>query len=43
MVWFGMFMLAPQVIYGLHGGMFGLSPHDLNVIHYMSNNVGWPG
>jgi hypothetical protein len=34
MVWIGMFMLASQVIYGLHGGMFGLSPHDLNVIHY---------
>jgi len=34
MVWFGMFMLAGNVIYDLHGGMFGLSPHELNIIHY---------
>ena len=34
MIWFGFFMLVPGVIYGLHGSMFGLSPHGLNVIHY---------
>jgi len=34
MVWFGMFMLAGNVIYDLHGGMFGLSPHELSIIHY---------
>ena len=34
LVWFGLFMLAPNVIYGLHGSMFDLSPHELNVIHY---------
>ena len=33
-IWFGFFMIAPTVIYGLHGSMFGLSPHELNVIHY---------
>jgi hypothetical protein len=34
MVWFGMFMLAGNVIYNLHGGLFGLSPHELGIIHY---------
>ena len=34
MIWFGVFMVAPTVIYGLHGSMFDLSPHELNVIHY---------
>jgi hypothetical protein len=34
LIWFGLFMLAPNVIFGLHGGMFGLSPHELNIIHY---------
>ena len=34
MIWFGFFMLAPNVIYGLHGSMFGLSPQGLNLIHY---------
>jgi hypothetical protein len=34
LMWFGLFMLAPNVIFGLHGGMFGLSPHELNIIHY---------
>ena len=33
-VWFGLFMFAPNVIYGLHGSMFDLSPHELNIIHY---------
>lgn len=33
-VWFGFFMLAPDVIYNFHGSMFDLSPHELNVIHY---------
>ena len=34
MIWFGFFMLAPSVIYSLHGSMFGLSPQGLNLIHY---------
>ena len=34
MLWFGFFMLAPNVIYSLHGSMFGLSPQGLNLIHY---------
>ena len=34
LVWFGIYMLASDVIYRLHGPMFGLSEHDLNVIHY---------
>ena len=34
MIWFGFFMVAPNVLYGLHGSMFGLSPHELNIIHY---------
>ena len=32
--WAGVFMLAGSVIHDLHGSMFGLSAHDLNVIHY---------
>jgi hypothetical protein len=34
LIWFGLFMFVPNVIYGLHGSMFDLSPHELNVIHY---------
>jgi hypothetical protein len=34
MLWFGMYMLAGELIYVVHGGMFGLSLHELNVIHY---------
>ena len=34
MIWFGFFMLAPNIIYDLHGSMFGLSPHELNLINY---------
>jgi len=32
--WAGVFLLAGNVIYDLHGNMFGLSQHDLNVIYY---------
>ena len=28
------YILATDVIYRFHGSMFGLSGHDLNVIHY---------
>lgn len=34
MIWFCFYVLLGGVIYGLHGEMFGLSKHDLNVIHY---------
>lgn len=33
-IWFGFFMLAPSVIYSLHGTLFGLSPQGINLIHY---------
>ena len=32
--WVGAFMLAGSVIFSLHGNMFGLSPHELSLIHY---------
>jgi len=34
LIWGGFFVLTPNVIYDLHGSMFGLSPHELNIIHY---------
>jgi Family of unknown function (DUF6868) len=34
LIWAGAFMLAANVIHDLHGSIFGLSPHELNVIHY---------
>jgi hypothetical protein len=34
LLWFGIYVLASDVIYRLHGSMFGLSPLELNVIHY---------
>ena len=34
LLWFGIYILATDVIYRFHGSMFGLSGHDLNVIHY---------
>ena len=33
-IWFGFFVLAGGVVYDLHGGMFHLTPHELNLIHY---------
>ncbi len=38
-IWFGFFMLAPGVIYGLHGAMFAISPHELNLIHYCGMGI----
>jgi hypothetical protein len=32
--WFGMSRLAGRFIQRLHGGMFGLSAHELDVIFY---------
>ena len=34
LIWVGVFVLAGDVIHDLHGKMFGLSPHELNLIHY---------
>ena len=34
LLWFGIYMLASDVIYRMHGSMFDLTNHDLNVIHY---------
>jgi hypothetical protein len=34
LIWAGFFLLVPDVIYDLHGNMFGLSQHELNIIHY---------
>jgi hypothetical protein len=33
-VWLGFYLLAPDVIYRLHGGMFTLSPHEIDLIFY---------
>ena len=32
--WVVVYMLAGEVIYRLHGEMFGLSPHELDLIFY---------
>ena len=32
--WFGACMLTGDLVYGIHGSMFDLSYHELNVIHY---------
>lgn len=34
LIWAVVFMLAGGVIHDLQGNMFGLGPHELNVIHY---------
>jgi hypothetical protein len=32
--WFGIVMLAGELVYGIHGRMFHLSSDELSVIHY---------
>jgi hypothetical protein len=34
LLWFGAYLLAGDVIYTLHGKMFGLTKHELDLIHY---------
>ena len=34
LMWFGFYLLLGDVIYELHGSLFELSNHELNVIHY---------
>jgi hypothetical protein len=34
LLWFGAYLLIGDLIYQLHGNMFGLSQHELDVIHY---------
>lgn len=34
LIWVVFFMLASDVIHNLHGKMFGLSEHELDLIHY---------
>jgi hypothetical protein len=34
LIWFGLYMAAGEVIHRLHGGMFGLSNHEMDVIFY---------
>lgn len=34
LLWFGIYMLAGDLVYRLNGGMFGLSKHELDVIFY---------
>ncbi len=34
LIWVVVFVLASDVIHNLHGKMFGLLPHELNLIHY---------
>ena len=36
LIWFGVYMAAGEAIYRLHGGMFGLSKHEMDVIFYCS-------
>jgi hypothetical protein len=33
-IWFGLFMAAPDLVYRIHGTMFGLTAHEVDVIHY---------
>jgi hypothetical protein len=32
--WFGMYMLAGDAIEAMHGSLFGLTKHELDLIHY---------
>jgi hypothetical protein len=32
--WFGAVFLAGDLVFAIHGSMFDLSRHELNVIHY---------
>ena len=34
LLWVGTYVLVGGVIYGVHGQMFGLTPHEVEVIHY---------
>ncbi len=34
LVWFGVLIVAPDLVFGVHGPMFELSRHELLVIHY---------
>ncbi len=34
LIWFGVYLLLGDVVYELHGSLFELSNHELNVIHY---------
>lgn len=34
LAWFGVLMVPGDVVYRVHGELFGLSPHEVNVIHY---------
>ncbi len=33
-IWLGVILLAGDVVHRLHGGMFGLSKHELDLIFY---------
>ena len=32
--WFGMMIFAGDLVYSIHGGLFDLTPSQLNLIHY---------
>lgn len=34
LLWFGLFYLAGDVIYRTHGKLFGMTPHEMALIHY---------
>lgn len=34
LAWFGVLMVPGDVVHRVHGDMFGLSPHAVNLIHY---------
>ncbi len=37
--WAGAFLFAGDVIYNVHGEMFDLSKHELNVMHYAGMGI----
>ena len=37
--WAGAFLLAGDLIYNVHGEMFDLSKHELNVMHYAGMGI----
>ena len=34
LLWFGIYVLAGDWVRSIHGGMFGLTRHELDLIHY---------
>lgn len=34
LIWFGAYVFGGDLIYGVHGKLFGLTQHEVNIIHY---------